>query len=216
MRTKRVLSGRPSRPATGRTGASVAVPRGGSSGVIYTNMVLQSETFDNGSWTKTRSTVSADATAAPNGSTTADSLVEDATATSTHLALQAITVVGSVRYCMSVYAKASTRTWIELIEGAGVTASCYFNLSTGVLGTLSGTGAPTAQIQAAPGGFFRCSLSFVSSGTTANHQVRLATGDTVDSYSGDNASKVFLWGAQFQLGAEPTPYIPTVAAAVSA
>ena len=49
-----------------------------------TNLVPFSEEFDNAAWTKTRATISADAVVAPDGTLTADKLVEDATAANSH------------------------------------------------------------------------------------------------------------------------------------
>ena len=54
------------------------------------NLCLQSQAFDNASWTKTRATITTDATTAPDGTSTADKIVEDATAANDHQMYQVI------------------------------------------------------------------------------------------------------------------------------
>ena len=48
-----------------------------------TNLLLRSEEFDNANWTKSRATVTANAATAPDGTSNADKLVEDSTASAT-------------------------------------------------------------------------------------------------------------------------------------
>ncbi|WP_156920677.1 phage head spike fiber domain-containing protein [Fundidesulfovibrio putealis] len=47
-----------------------------------TNLLYPSEDFSNAAWTKTRATITANAAVAPDGTMTADKLVEDTTASS--------------------------------------------------------------------------------------------------------------------------------------
>jgi hypothetical protein len=57
-------------------------------------------------------------------------------------------------------------------------------------------------------------LTAGSSGS-AGLQVRPATGDSGQSYTGDGTSGLFLWGAQIEAGAFPTSYIPTTGTAAT-
>lgn len=182
-----------------------------------TNLSLRSQEFNDASWAPTRSSISANTVATPDGTTTADKLIEDSTASDTHFVRNAanITVTTATVYTMSVFAKASERSWLALQEGQGVTATAYFNLSTGALGTVSGTGSPSASIDSVGGGWYRCRLTFTSLGTAARIRCYLATGDGTAIYTGDGASGLHLWGAQFELGAIATPYIPTTSATVT-
>ena len=57
----------------------------GSNGLIQyapNNLLLQSESFDNSYWAKLASTITANSAVAPDGTTSADKLAEDATTAS--------------------------------------------------------------------------------------------------------------------------------------
>ncbi len=66
-----------------------------------TNICLQSQTFGT-TWTTAAASVTADQTAAPDGTTTADFVKEDAT-TAAHGITQAITTATNAPYAYSVY-----------------------------------------------------------------------------------------------------------------
>jgi hypothetical protein len=194
------------------------VLRCGTNGLLVeearTNLCLQSQTFDNASWTKQATTVSSNAATAPDGTATADKIVEDAAAGSAHGVYQGITVVDATVYTMSVYAKAGERTWLRLLEDFGSTASAYFNLGSGVVGTVGGSGTPSATITALASGWYRCTLTFTSLGTSAGLQARTTTGDATATHDGDGASGLYLWGAQLE-AAFATSYIPTTTSSVA-
>jgi len=182
-----------------------------------TNLSIQSSAPTNAAWSTTRASTTASANIAPDGTQTCAKLVEDTTATNTHLWLSTndITVVTATTYTTSIYAKKAERNFINLQEGTGVTANAYFNLNTGAVGTVAGTGSPSATITSVGNGWYRCTLTFTSSGTAARIRVYLATADGTTTYTGDGFSGVFIWGAQMETGAFATSYIPTVASQVT-
>ncbi len=177
-----------------------------------TNLLVRSEEFDNASWVKARASVAANAAAAPNGTTTADRLVEDGTASNTHVAVQVYTFAAG-SHTLSAFAKAAERSWIRLFAfDATTNFGCYFNLSAGTVGTAASS---TGSIQALGNGWYRCQMTFTAAAGTGTVAVRLATSDGGDVYSGDNASGVLFWGAQLEAGAFPTSYIPTTGTAAT-
>ncbi len=175
------------------------------------NLLTWSQEFDNAAWTKTNTTVTANATTAPDGTTTAEKLVENS-ATDFHTA-RPTTSVGTITAteCLSVFAKASERSWLALQMGSSRTA--YFNLSAGTIGTTSAN--TTATMTALANGWYRCSVAGERVATQGN-QILLASGDNTASYTGDGTSGIFIWGAQLDQAAQATAYVPTTSAAAGA
>lgn len=178
-----------------------------------TNLALRSEEFDNALWIKARTSISADATNAPDGASTADKLVEDATASATHFTEQTATVSSGATVTLSLYAKAAERTWLHVREVNTIDGQ-FFDVSNGVLGTAEG--APSnAKIKALANGWFRCEITVTVPATSVNFQIRLASADNTSSYTGDGTSGAFIWGAQVEELPFASSYIPTVASTVT-
>jgi hypothetical protein len=189
--------------------------RVGSNGLIEevrTNLVLQSEAF-NTTWAAGRGSVTANATTAPNGTTTADKFVAD-TQPSSHFVSQTISGLTSGGiYTSSVYAKAAEWNSVAIFRGDSA-IGVSFRLDTQATTILNGT-PTTFSITSVGNGWFRCSVSFAIASTSDSAQVRVGN-DGAYSIVGNNVNGVFLWGAQYELsdfGA--TNYIPTTTTSVS-
>jgi hypothetical protein len=63
------------------TRASTATYYGTRTALAEQNLLLYSQEFDNAAWTKTSTTVTANSTTAPDGTTTADTLIPNTTNT---------------------------------------------------------------------------------------------------------------------------------------
>jgi hypothetical protein len=137
----------------------------------------------------------------------AQKLVED-TSTGTHLLLNTsnVTTVSGTPHTLSVYAKAAERAWFQLGEGQSVTASAYFDLATGAVGTVAGTGSPSASIQSIGNGWYLCSLTFIA-GSVSRMRLYTATGNGGAIYTGDGTSGIFIFGAQLSDSASVDPYV---------
>lgn len=195
------------------------------------NLLLQSQTFDNASWTKTRSSITQDTAIAPDGTTTADSLVEDGTASNTHDLRQAVTNTGTNTWTLSVYFKAVNRPWavIEIQNGTATSnrARAWFDLQNGVVGTGNTAGSGVTyvshSIQNVGNGWYRCILIGTADSAVTSVQAWLegTTADNVQNYNGVNGqTSVYVWGSQLNLTAMEggvtsslSTYYPTVASA---
>ena len=187
-----------------------------------TNLLLRSEEFDNASWSKIRSSVTANSTIAPDGTTTAEKLIEDTSTTTDHFINLNPSGSTSATYTASIFIKSAERYRIRFqiiaTGAAGNRASAWFDSNTGsVVSTLAeGNGSIiTTSIQQYPNGWYRCILtgipSTAGSGTAVNFNVTLNTTSTNTVYTGDGTSGLYIWGAQIEAGSFPTSYIPTVA-----
>ena len=193
-----------------------------SAGVLrsaVTNLLLRSEEFNDASWVKTGTTVSTNAVVAPNGTTTAETLIED-TSTGTHLTTQSITATISTVYTFSVFAKAASGTRsIRLLLPTSIfttPGNCIFNLQTGTAGSLN-SGITAASITAFPDGWYRCSIVSPAStaATSGNWTINLINSGAA-SYTGDGTSGLYLWGAQIEQSSTVGDYVPTTSAINSA
>lgn len=184
-----------------------------------TNSFTRSEEFDHADWTKTNSSITADAATAPSDQSSADEIVEDATASAQHGVQRNLpTLADDTDQPVSFFVQANSRTWcyIQTVDKAGVTRRTWFNLSTGAAGTTDA--GHTARIRAAKNGFYRISVIFDSAngGGTPSAGLFLASADNTATYSGDGSSSIYAWGGQFETdGLFPTAYIMTAAATAS-
>jgi hypothetical protein len=172
---------------------------------IATNLLLYSQEFDNAAWVKSGSTITANTTAAPDGTTTADTLTGNGVlGAHSILQVQAASADGKT---FSVYLKAGTNNFAQIFfDNTGVPFA-NFDLSTGSLGS---TGSSvTATITSAGDGWYRC-VVYTSSSLATNPRIGLVTSSTAArSESNTLSTDIYLWGAQVELSATATAYMPS-------
>ena len=179
------------------------------------NLLLRSEEFDNASWSKVRSSITANATTSPDGTTNADRFVIDATASSNHSCSQSVSVTSGTNYALTVFAKTDQFSQINLRFSAQFPAgNAFYDLNSGTV-TTSGT-IVSASMASFGSGWWRCVLVMTANATGASSgQIFLAESGSITILIGDGTSGLFLYGAQLEAGTFPTSYIPTVAATVT-
>lgn len=165
------------------------------------NMFLNSESFA-AVWFPTglaATPVVSNAIAAPDGTITADKIVENNIDTAHYLA-QSTTFTASTSYNASIYVKAAERQYIQIILTAGAFGSALtagFDLS-GSGSTVTSAGS-TSLITPVGDGWYRCSIKATATiSALAGVQIRLANSlsTTPASYQGDGTSGLYFWGAQ--------------------
>lgn len=182
--------------------ASIAFNSLPADGQTKWNLLSASEAFDDAVWQKTNTTVTANATTAPDGTTTADKLV--ATAVSgLHFVRQDRTVTAgphtaSARFKAGEYAAA----WIS-VDGSSNFSE--FNL-TGA-GTATTTFGSCSIVK--EGDFYTCTMTQTLSAGSAPCFWGVSSVYGTRSFTGDGTSGIHIWGAQLEAGSTATAYQKT-------
>jgi hypothetical protein len=181
-----------------------------------TNLMLQSQAIDQSPWAVSQLNTTGtpayiDVAASPDGTQNADKLIPNTVSTQ-HYAQQAITLADNTVYALTVYAKASELIAIRLSLGtkAGAFPGAYFNLSTGVV-TNEVSSPVSTSITPVGNGWYRCTVVANSGtgGTAPQLRIWAISGVNTISFAGNDSDGVLVWGAQVELGAFATSYIPT-------
>ena len=200
------------------TRASTATYYGTQTAKAEENLLLQSQTFDNASWTKTRSTVTANDTAAPDGTTTADKIQQNAGATTAGLCQQSATSVSGSSYVISVFAKAGTNKNFLLVQDTLFTTAgseVWFDVLNGTVGTIERPASHTASIVSVGNGWFRCIVQFTASVSNAGNVVFYAAQTDNTTTVTDDQGFIYLWGAQLEQRSAVTAYTATTTAPIT-
>jgi hypothetical protein len=181
------------------------------------NLLLQSQDFTT-SWMNQRTTDSANTTAAPDGTTTADTITETIE-TGVHNIRQEVAVTSGLPYVFSVFVKkgdgVSARDYVQLsLQNAAFGSNSYanFDILNGTV-TVTGAGLTSASITDAGNGWWRCVIIDTASASTTNSFsiINITTNTAVqeESYTGVTTANIFLWGAQVEQRSAVTDYTPT-------
>jgi hypothetical protein len=200
--------------------AAVNVPRLGAAGFRLTgagtNLHLQSQ-FASGWQADVGDTLTLNAAAAPDGTTTAVSHVP-VNASHQHSVLYGSGTNGFVTgttYTFSVFAKANGYTNVQLDLDNSGNCAATFQLS-GAGSVLSKVGSTVASIIQLANGWYLCSITGAGSYTGNINSVIYTTGNgTARAWTGDGTSGYFFWGAQCTQSAFQLDYIPTTTATVT-
>jgi len=167
-----------------------------------TNLATYSSEFDNAAWTKFNSSVTANSTTSPDGTQNAEKLIA-LSINSDHGVYQIPSVTLGASYTYSVFAKAGEYNFLRIADGDGNGA--FFNLSNG---TIVGSTSASPTIISMGSGWYRCSMTAVTSGTTTLMAVVVCQNGTNAVFTGDGTSGIYIYGAQLEQSSYPTSYIP--------
>lgn len=177
------------------------------------NDYTRSEELDDAAWTKSEATISANATAAPDGQTTADKLVESVN-TAVHQLARSITaasIANDTKQAISLFVKSAERTKFRVLIVQKDAGSSFFDVDLGsdTIGTVTGDAVPILEIDWASS-WRRLLIAIDSANGATDMQVaiRLLDAGGNESYAGDGASGLYLWGMQFEIDRPwPTSYM---------
>ncbi len=198
-------------------------PRGLLVEEARTNLLLQSADFTT-TWVNTRTTDAANSAAAPDGTTSADSVIEDSSSNTHYIAQTVVVASAAADYAFSVSLKAGTRSHalIAMAESvAGQTCYVAVNLTTGALGTASVGGAnwtdPRAFAESQGDGWYRVTIvgRKLSAATALTAELYVSDAMGSINYTGNGSSLIYAWGAQLEAGPYVTSYIPTTTSAAT-
>jgi hypothetical protein len=201
------------------TTASTITPRGTTE-----NAFTWSQGFNDASWAKNASSITANTTTSPDGTTTASKLVEN-TASGQHGIYRGITESNITR-TLSVYAKLADASrpyvYIEMSDFSAYATNAIFNLSNGTIyqqpnNNPNYTNA-SASITSVGNGWYRCILTATKGSVNPNNNIQIALCDSAGnvSYTGSGTTLgVFIWGAQLEETSSVGPYWSTGASAQS-
>ncbi|TAJ97159.1 MAG: hypothetical protein EPO10_14550 [Reyranella sp.] len=180
-----------------------------------TELYTKNTDFSSG-WGLVGCTINPNAVTGPDGTASADEVIEGTT-TQQSLGQLAINFTSGVTYIHRIYAKAKTRNWIAVYwdpNRFGGTGFNYFDVANGVVGTASA--GMTTLIRPAANGFYECIVIGTCTSTGAgNRSFWLANADGGRVYTGDGTSSLYIWGASLQVGADVTQHIATDAVTVA-
>lgn len=179
------------------------------------NLLTYSEQFNNAAWSlfgvlAFGSGSTANATTAPDGTSTADLITETAGG-GQHIVFNTTnhSLAINTQYVFSCAVKAGTRTAVAIqVNTVTNGASVVFDLLTGTA-TQTNTSVEytiSSSITSLGNGWYRCSLTFSSTVSTASTCVCISNSTTPaltankrPTYSGDGTSGLYIWGADLRL-----------------
>jgi hypothetical protein len=180
------------------------------------NLALHSSAFENAVWTKSNVTITANAIAAPDGSTSADLFTTNDDTQTVFRAYETSSAAGQSTGAVSVFMKYGNHQYAFITQDdySGNTKFAVFDLINGT-NTFVSSGY-SATITPYANGWYRVTLTGQQN-TIAYLQFGLAPNST--NYAGSsipNGKTAYFWGAQREYSAAyATSYIPTLGAAVT-
>ena len=176
-----------------------------SDGAARRNLLTFPSAFNDAAWAKGNATITANSSVAPDGTTTADTLVS-AAATAATFVQQNITSTATT-HTFSIYVKVSGANFVQLLwNGPSSSNHANFNISSGTI--TAGTYA-NATITSEGNDWYRISITsaLASTSVTANaYLVDNGTAARGASYTGNGTSGILVWGAQLELGSTATAF----------
>lgn len=152
------------------------------------NLLKYSEDFTVSDWADVATTVTANAAAAPDGTTTADEISHTSTSAEISQTVSNILTNGE-KYTVSVYVKYVDHQWFRIYHENG---STYFDLVNGVTGTVS---ADSASITDVGNGWYLCEVNNTHNTSDTSVLTVFLLADGNGSGTETSGTSAYIWGA---------------------
>jgi hypothetical protein len=170
------------------------------------NLLSYSEQFDNAlAWGKFNASITANTTTAPNGTLAADKLIPN-TISGIHNVNRLLTFTASTTYTTSVYAKKAEYSALRINYISSANTFVSVNLDTGVIANAGGTIYLSSSITDVGDGWYRITMTFTPPIGTSSLSFIVENPVGTISFTGDDTSGIYLWGAQLVEGTAALPY----------
>lgn len=182
---------------------------------VGNNLLQWSEQFDNSYWRKVSCSIVPNQEIAPDGTLTADYVVEDNTTGLRYLGVLGVPTSIGQTYTFSVFVKKKDRSQImfQINEGNSLYPTVVFDFDSQVFTRT--TSLLTSSFQSIGNGWFRIILTRTpTTGTSSVIGIQPININGQYSATGDGVSRTIIWGAQLELGSTATDYISTTDRAI--
>lgn len=163
-----------------------------------------------GLWANVNSGVQTLGQPSPDGGNNATLVTSNGSAESGYRA--ALTFNTSTTYTWSAYVKRGTARYVYMralcVSGTPSVDGAWFDIQNGVVAT-KGTGITSTSITPAANGFYRIVMTATTPGAIVNQLWDLRAGNADGAQTSVNGQTMTYFGAQVEVGAFATSYIPT-------
>jgi hypothetical protein len=165
------------------------------------NLLTKTEQFDDAAWSKTATTITANSTIAPDGTTTADTLTMSSIAGILKFATSPTTVAGTFTQELSF--RRGNADWVVFFTSDGLSSysAVWLNTSTGDPGSVVNVGTfsgATATVVPQNNGYFRLRLTFTKPATAASDTFGVAVVNGNGSFVSTIGQTTIIWGADLR------------------
>jgi hypothetical protein len=158
------------------------------------NLLTYSEQFDNAAWLKFSVAVPATKYADPYGGTTANLLYPTAATTDASLYRGGFATVGKTH---SYAVKAAGKSWFCILKEGTSGGAAWFNLSTGLVGTVAAGYAASNPVSLG-NGWYRCTVTSTS-GFSQYTAISAVDADNSTTPTPNGTDGIYIWGADLRV-----------------
>ena len=191
-----------------------------------TNLLLQSSTLTNASWTKSGLAITTSGTAPDDVASSANLATEDTSLAAHYVSGTGFATTASTTYVVSAFIKAGTQRYVSVRgEASGLIATYPWITLDTTLGTIDANAlALTPTVLAVSNGFYLVSFTFVAFGIASGGNIvfagsNVSTAPVAASVNGASYTGTSLtwsaWGTMLAASAFPTSLIQTTTAAAT-